>query len=237
MSTNRIPKRVEKLFPFGERIASGLDLHEVSLGVKQNTAAAVRFQLEGARQAQEAFQASRANRDTVGPELQAAELATQGFLAQAKKWLTFFLGVRWNERWNEAGFVNRRTAMPKTAEGRETLIAAMAVYFSKHPEHENAKLGVTAKAAKACYERLVAARKAVNSQGADQGALRENRDAAVTGLRRRLSATVSELRLLLDPASQRWEAFGLNMPGSRSRKGKSEEPAPLELASPIAKAA
>jgi hypothetical protein len=137
--------------------------------------------------------------------------------------LTFHLGARWNERWSEAGFVNRSTAIPLKTPGRETLISTMAVYFGKHPEHELPGLGVTAARAKELHERLVAARKALNSQDAGQGTLREKRDASFAQLRRRLSSAVGELRLLLELESRLWEAFGLNIPGRRGRKGKLEE--------------
>lgn len=230
MKSNQIPKRPDEVFSFAESAASGLDLYEAQLGIKQNTAAEVRLRLNEARAAQEAFQAARSRRaGIVTPEASAADQAVARFLTEARKSLTFHLGVRWNERWSEAGFVNPSTAIPRSPEGRESMIAALAGYFGKHPEHELPGLGVTAQAGQELHARLLAARKAANSHVADQGTLRGNRDAALSQLRRRLMATVGELRLLLDPDSKLWEAFGLTTPGRRGNKGNvAQAPSPLQ---------
>ena len=83
--------------------------------------------------------------------------------------------------------------------------------------------------------------KASQNQEVKQRTLRDKRDAALTELRRRLSATVAELRVLLDPESALWEAFGLNAPGKRSRKAAAPEIFAMGLAAveetPVQKAA
>jgi hypothetical protein len=92
---------------------------------------------------------------------------------------------------------------------------------------------VTAARATQLHADLKSARSAVDTQKNDQNTARSVRDKAITNLRKRLRATISELDLRIDADSLIWAAIGLTPPAQkiRTRRRKSVAQAPADASS------
>jgi hypothetical protein len=105
--------------------------------------------------------------------------------------------------------------LPRYLDEREALVDRMAAFLVDHPRFENEGLGVTAVRARALHERFTAARSATKEGKKEASGLSSERKAARAQLKKRLTAVVGELKLLLAGDDARWHLFGLTPPAER----------------------
>lgn len=214
MASNEIPVAQDQLFTLAEDMADGLNNHESTVGIQQNTQAALRADLAAARLAQQEYDVSRSAKATLSTAAIVADSNGKAYLAAARKILALRHGDGWSDAWLPTGFPNNSTAVPDLAAERQALLFALADYFTANPTHENAPLNVTAARATTLANALSAARSSVNDAVTDCGLTKAERDRKNTALRKRMRGLVNELAQLLEDDDPLWNAFGLNMPGA-----------------------
>jgi len=210
MAINLFPRQLDKLWTLVRSMIQGLHTHEVAIGVKQNTEAAVAADFAAAQGAEATFQTGCGTKRTLIAAVGTADDDGQTFIAKAKRILSNSLGSRWSAAWKPVGFVAPSLATPDSAEERESLLEAMAKYLTANPGKENAQEVVTAVEAGARFAALKTARG--NLEGFDLTGAKNDRDDAVEALRKRMRGLVVELGQLLPDDDTRYHAFGLNAP-------------------------
>jgi hypothetical protein len=127
------------------------------------------------------------------------------------------LGKEWSANWNAVGFTTGNLTIP---DNPLTILQQAAAYFVQHPAHEVPDLipgivppiAVTAASCNAAAQAITNAATQSNQSNADVAAARQNLDAGLTALRKRLSGLLNELGDLLDDDDPRWYAFGFERP-------------------------
>jgi len=227
-----IPDNLPELTTTSTDFIDGLTTYGAAAGIVQNTPETIQADLDRAVAADVAYEAARAAATpALRSALRKADAAGRTFIAQAKKPLSFHLGDDWSERWRVAGFGNGTTQAPRKVAEREQLLADLAKYFQDNPGHEVSDFEVNAARANQLHADLKSARSAVDTQKKDQKDARSARDKAITNLRKRLRATISELDLRLDADSLIWAAVGLTPPAQKVRARREKAPAPAPAAS------
>jgi hypothetical protein len=214
MAKNRLFDNRQQLFAQAADMAAGLHLKEAQAGIKQNTEAALRADLEAAKLAHNAYNKALAANVAFKTAETAADEDGKIFIGAAKRILTIVLGDRWSPAWLPAGFTNS-LAIPSSLAERQLLLESLDGYLQAHPEQQNAPLNVTSAQAAELAKSLKAARSQVGSSAAALTAAREARDHAEQALRWRMSGLIAELEQLLDDNDPSWYAFGLNRPSDR----------------------
>ena len=224
MAANVIPQKLSELFTFTEDLADGLAAWAVILGIVHNTEARVRADLLAAVVALDEYRTARdAKRGLVSTQT-VADSNGRAFIGLARNVLAVHLGSVWSQAWEPTGFPDQSTATPSTIGERQALLAALKLYFTNHPAQEVAALNITAARAETLFTALSDARSAVNAGLVLIGQKMAVRETTEPALRKRLSDTISELALLLDPLDPRWEAFGLNRPGAAATSDVADAP-------------
>ena len=213
---NPIPNGLPELFSMAEDMADGLNTHEATVGIKQNTESDLRADLAAAQAAEGAYAAAKGVKVTASTNLRIADSNARAFLKAARAVLAKRYGELWSAAWEPTGFPNQSTAVPGKQDERFALCAALRRYFTDNPTHEvpDPNINVTAVEADARYTALSNARQAVNDANTAAGEKRNDRDAAVASLKTRMRGLIAELDQLLDDNDPRWDAFGLNPPGA-----------------------
>ena len=227
MSSYFVAKSLTDLSAQSTEFIEGMTAHEKTIGVTQNTAAAIAADLAAAKVANDAFEAIKAGRSaTLQPAFRKADAEGEQFIVRAKKVLTVHLGERWTEQWAEAGFADQSIRIPQSIRGRENVLKLLASYFKAHASQESTDLKVSAKRAATLHIALVAARTAVETHPARQKNARIARDEANTALRKRLRSAIAELDMRLTGDSPVWASFGLVPPAVKNRRRSRKETAP-----------
>ena len=155
---------------------------------------------------------------TAAKAMTLADQDTRIFLKSAPAIFVKLYGESFSVAWEQTGFPNQSTAVPRTQAERMDLCASLQKYFVKNPTHENAGLEVTAAAAQAHFDAMKAGLDGIATGATDAGEAKAARDAALEALKTRMRGLIGELATLLGEDDPRWHAFGLNKPG--------EEPTP-----------
>jgi len=225
-STYAIPSSLEDLTTIANDFTSGLSTYGETAGLVLNTGPNIQKDLERATKLDAEYEAIRGHAKGLNVELRRANAAAKRFITQAKKPISLHLGDDWNEKWGIAGFGERTTAIPLAVPARIQLLKDLAKYFTDHPAHQVKEFGVTAATARQVHAALEGARKAVEAQKAGQKAARSSRDKAISTLRKRLRATISELDLN-DASNEVWASMKLTPPAKRNvrrtRRTKAED--------------
>ena len=216
MASNPLPAGLPQLLSLAEDMADGLDAHEVTVGVKQNTEVVLRADIAAVRAAEAAFGTTKTGKAAANDTLRIADSNARAFLKSARVVLAKVFGEDYNSAWEAAGFPNDSTAIPGTQEERMNLCAALATHFTAHPTQEVAdpRFKVTAAEATLRFDALSDARSAGHAASTLATQKKAPRDAAVEALRTRMRGLISELNQLLGDSDPRWDAFGLNAPGA-----------------------
>jgi hypothetical protein len=209
---NIIPRALDDLFSLAGTAADGLHSQQAPIGIMHNTETLVRADLEGARTRNNAFQAAKTARLAATENQTSADENATAFISTTRDVLKQTLGRQYSQAWDEAGFTSRSLAVPRTIEGRMSLLKSLELYLTAHPELEVASLNVTAAQAAACHGALSRAASAINAAWSDQRAKREARDEAVAALQERLRKLLGELSQFLSDSDPRWMEFGFNVP-------------------------
>jgi hypothetical protein len=229
MSANPTPDNNDIVRALADRLADGCHTHEVAIGIKQNTEAAIRAAIAPLSAAELQYGMKKQALDDAYTALHAADDAGTTTLTNCRLRLAQKLGQRWNPAWEPTGFPNQSTAIPDTQDERFTLLGDLKAYLTTVPANESAEMGATAAACDAAWTALSDARQGVaNAEQAltDAGTSRGN---AVNALRKRVRGLISELETLITDDDPRWEAFGLNIPADPS----APEPVASVTAAPL----
>ena len=216
MAGNPLPDPVPQLLALGDDMADGLKAHGDDIGVKQNTEAAFRGDLDPARAAFNAWNTAKGTLAKLNLNLRTADSAARLFIKAASAVLSQNLGETWNAAWAPTGFPNQSTAIPDGQDDRFSLCKSLEGFFTDNTEYEvtSPKVVVTAARATAVYAALKAARDAVNEGNKDAGVKKRDCDAAESVLRTRMRGLITELTQLLADDDPLWESFGLTRPAS-----------------------
>ncbi|MDB6027618.1 MAG: hypothetical protein JWM68_3841 [Verrucomicrobiales bacterium] len=213
---NIILTKKEETVAQATQLISGLEQHEATADVKQNTKLVLIAALANAVNAKTAYDTAVTARTALSTALSVADENVKAFIGFARMVLLYFIGALWSEAWMSTGFQDQCTAVPRVSSLREVLMGALKTYFAANPTHEVPALNVTAAAAEALKTALLNARAAYTAAVADCYAKRVTRDAAFTELRKRMRGLVDELGTVLSDTDSRWLAFGLNIPGAEA---------------------
>ena len=212
MAGNPLPTKLNELFTKAEDMADGAAAHGAAIGLMQNTEARIRADLLASRTTDDAFQQGKTAKLGLTTAQTVADSNGKSFLAKARLILVTIYGSVWSEAWAATGFPNQSTAVPGTIVERQALLAALQLYFTANPTHENAPLGVTATNAGTLFTALSDARSAVNEGITLQAQRKLVRDAAEKALRLRMNGLIGELGQLIPDDDPLWYAFGLVPP-------------------------
>ena len=211
---NPIPTKKEETVALANQMIDGLETHEVSSGVKQNTKAVLIAALANAENAKAVYDTAVSTRDALSTAFDVADANAKAFLRTVRLILVNFLGAMWSQAWMATGFPDQSTAIPLTSALREVLLGSLKSYFTTTPAHEVGDLNVTAAMCETLKTALGDARKAYTDAVADCRIKMLARDQAFSELRKRMRGLVTELETLLDPNDSRWLAFGLSIPAA-----------------------
>jgi hypothetical protein len=214
MAANDLPRALDALFTLAEDMADGLNTHEVTAGVKQNTQVAMRAAIAAANTAEANYAIAKAAKKTQTTAVTIADSNGKAFIGTARNVLEPFLGAEPSAAWEPAGFPADSLAIPATQAERQALLGKLRDYFTANPARENAPLVITAAQANSLFTALSDARSAANQGNTNAVEKKTLRDAAVTALRKRMRGLIDELEQLLADEDARWYAFGLNPPGA-----------------------
>lgn len=226
MANNTLPANLDRLFTLAEDMADGLHSLEGAVGVKQNTEAALRGDLKGARSAEADFQAARQAKTTATTAQTVADSNGKAWLGVARRTLVNSFGNAWSQAWADAGFPDNSTAVPDTIEKRQELLASLGNWLKTHPDHEVPAPNVQFTAARAgeLFKALASARSGAKTAMTNTGSTKAIRDDTVEKLRRRMRGLIDELDLLLADDDPQWHQFGLNPPAATQRPDAPDQP-------------
>lgn len=216
MAANPTPTNDAVLLARCHDLIQGCEALEVEIGIKQNTAAAMRAAWDAARAAQTEVERVKAERGQRRKELRDRDREGEGVIGRCRLRLTAVFGTGFNTQWGAAGFPDRSTMVPEVFAKRLSLLSSLAGYFELKPEHQSTDMGATAAICQATFEALSDARSAVNH---NKSALRTAvlaKNQALKNLRQKMRGLIRELWVLLPPDDPRWLRFGLKLPARLS---------------------
>jgi hypothetical protein len=229
MASNPTPDNADVLRALADRMADGCHTHEATIGILQNTEAAIRAAIAALSNAETTAGFKKTELANAYTALEAADEAGTVCINNCKLRLRQVLGERWNAGWEPTGFPDQSTGMPNTQDKRFTLLDALKNYFTAVPASENAGMGATAALCEAAWTALSNARQTVSNCEAAQTTAFEVRASATDALRKRVRGLIYELETLIATDDPRWEAFGLNIPANPS----APEPVTSATAAPL----
>lgn len=228
MASNEIPKNYTDAVALAEDAADGAQTHGAAIGLKQNTAADIRADLDALTNAEGIAAIKRTAKAAAAAANKTADSNGKAFIALFIQLEKPRLGSGWGALWQEAGFSGGSISMPGTQVDRFVLVGEIGKFLGAHPEcvitdAARPDLDVTAAVAAALYLGISAARTAVNDKTHESSAAAAARETALDALRRRLGGLRDELTQLPLPAdSPLWYAFGFNRPADPATPGTPE---------------
>ena len=229
MASNATPIRLDELLAAGEDLCDGIAQHAVAIGLKQNTLALARADLDSLILAQTLLVAAQGAEPTASTAHRVADSNGKGFIARAIKVLSIALGNDWSDEWLATGLPDNRVAIPLTQDARFTALLGLKGYFTANPGRENAALDLTAAIAEALHTAISNARQGVANAQSNSKAKLIARDAAKEAFKQRYRGTISELEQLLDEEDPKWYDFGLNRPADPATPGVPSNVSPSAL--------
>ncbi|HEV2806571.1 MAG TPA: fibronectin type III domain-containing protein [Chthoniobacterales bacterium] len=226
MATNRIPQTYDRIVRMLEDAADGAHDHGAAIGLKQNTEAAIRADLEalagkpaGPGNVPPATPGLKDKWNTARAAKTAATIAfgavKQNGRALARACIGVLkprLGDQWNSQWQMAGFANNSLAVP---DNPMTMLQQFRSYFSANPTHEVASLNATSAHCHTAAEGISDAATASNASNVAYGNAKTAFAAGMEAGRTRLTGLRDELAQLLEDDDPLWHAFGFNMPSEQ----------------------
>jgi hypothetical protein len=222
MASNPTPDPVGELIASGEDLCDGLDQHATAIGIKQNTAADTRTDLNALIGAKNALSAADGAQPAAYTALRTADSNGKGFIARAIKLLSITLGDGWSDAWLATGLPDNTVGIPRTQDKRFTALGGLKAYFTANPSMENDKpnVNVTAAIADTLHEAVSNARKGIgNALKLSKDKLME-RDDAKQVFSDRYRAAIGEIGQLIGDDDPKWYDFGLNRPNDPAQPGQ-----------------
>ena len=214
MATNPTPDDDDVLISLTEDLADGCHLHEVALGIKQQTEAVMRAALLAGKTALMDIGAARVLLGQKFDLLQAADATGENVLKNCRLRLVKLFGGQYNANWQTAGWPNQSTGIPSNQDQRFTLLGALDLYFTANPSAESAEADATAAICHTAHEAVSDARGAVNVAESGLTTAKNTLAAMMRTLRKRVRGLIVELGTLMADDDPRWEQFGLNIPAN-----------------------
>jgi len=212
MAANPTPTNDAVLLARFHDLIQGCEVLEAEIGLKQNTAAAMREVWDAARAALSEVGRVKTERGQRRKELRERDREGEMVIGRCRLRLTAIFGTGFNTQWDAAGFPDRSTMVPEVFAKRLSLLSSLARYFEAKPEHQSTDMGATEVICQATFEALSDARSAVNF---NKSALRTAvlaKNKAFKKLRKSWRSLIRELWILLLPGDPRWQRFGLKLP-------------------------
>ncbi len=224
MAQNPIPDPFDPLVAHAEDSADGANQHGASIGLLQNTEAAIRADITALTSAENTFQTYLMAKSMAMDELQTANSNGKAFIALFLRTGKTTIGTKWNAVWNAAGFAAGSLSVPRSQDERFGLLGSIRDFLSSHPQYESTnathpELDVTAAIATSRYSTISTVRFNVNQAETNSGTAKDARDLARNALHARLTGLREELGQLLDDDDSRWYAFGFNRPADPETPG------------------
>ena len=234
MAANDIPRTYDPLVQLGEDAADGAANLGETVGLKQNTEAAIRADLEaltgtpapiltvaqpkadtpaGDPGLKALYNAAKANKTNMTAALRTANSNGRALAMACIGTLKPALGTQWNSQWNAAGFTDGSIAVPANPMVK---LQQLRAYYNTNPNREVPDVnGITCTAAgcEAAAQAISDASENSNQSNTDAGTAQAALEAGIATLRRRLTGLREELTQLLDDTDERWYAFGFDRPG------------------------
>ena len=220
--SNPTPGPIPLLIAAGEDLCDGLDTHAVALGIKQNTAAVTRADLEALKLKQNAFKTGHDAIIAAYTALRLADSNAKGFIARCIKVFIPTLGDTYGEEWVPTGLPGPGLSPPRTQDERFTALDGLRAYLVANPSMEvtTPKLTVTAALATTLHTAYSTARNGLASAISGNAEAEIQRDGADAAFRLRYRAVINELEGgLLGDDDPDWYDFGLNRPADPSTPG------------------
>ena len=212
MASNPTPDNPDVALALAEDMADGLTNLEVSVGIKQNTAASMRVAIALLRAKELDYNKCKSDTGEADAAVVAADEAGKVFIGNVSKALKIILGNKWSLAWEPTGFPDGKTRVPHSQDKRLTLLGSLRDYYTAQPDKEAASLGITAAQATLHFDTLSNARDTAAQKLTLQKTCKTVRDNALDALRVKIRGTISELNQLLGADDPRWDSFGLNRP-------------------------
>jgi hypothetical protein len=227
MATQSIPQSYELLVQLFEEAANGTREHGAAVGLKQNTVAEIRPELEAiiGRPAgpgdnppsllglKAEWNAAKADKAEAAGALRLAKDHGRTIATACVNTLKVRFGNRWSSKWESAGFSGGTLELP---DNPLTVLHQLRAYFTANPDHEVPNLGldihVTAAACQTAAEAISDAVQGVNRSTVAANDAKENLEAGLQRARKRLSGLRDELSQLLGRDDKRWYSFGFDRP-------------------------
>ena len=218
MATNRLPNKLDQLITLAADMADGLKAQEANVGLKQNTEATMRADLDAARRTRNTYNTAVATSTRLTAAQTAADSNGKVFIGTAKAVLGNFLGNQWSPAWLPVGFLNNSLAVPSSIAERQVLLESIGNYLQANPDKQNGPLVTVARAGEV-FTALKDVRAAVIGGNSAVTAAKTARDQAEQDLRTRMTGLINELGQLLEDDNPTWHAFGLNRPADPETPG------------------
>jgi len=220
MATNPIPTTATEIIALAGNMITGLTQLAPVLNILQVTAAGMQSELAAFTAADSAFNSARSAQQTAYDAFHTEDDALFVWLGKARAVLTTFFGNRWSPMWAQAGFINATTAVPTTINDRLGLTLRVTEFFTAHPNHEAASLGVTAAAGTTLRNAVVAGQQAVTAASTLLKQKQATRSSALDALATPMRLLIGILTSLLAADDPRWQDFGLTMPAQATAPGQ-----------------
>jgi hypothetical protein len=203
----------DDVFRLASKSEAGLTELGVTLAVAHCTVAQLTALRTTAEQKRQAFESSRSGKGQSYIDVRAARADAVEYLIAARDLLKARFGTSWGPLWAQLGFPGPGLEIPRKDQPRLHVLNAFKSYFLANPTHENAAFNITAARAEVVHDALVAKRQVVINCVQDVRAKREERDAAVAALLKKLRCLWAELTSILEPEDTRWLKFIDRIPG------------------------
>ena len=192
------------------------------INLVQNSSANILADLNGAQQAEAAYQSSVSALVPRNNSVATAVDTSYVFCQRTRDVLKTHCGNQYCLAWNSTGFIGS-LEVPTGQDELRVLLGSLQTYFAATPAHQNAPLNVTTVRVGELIMNLDTARNAVTAQKALIESRRLGRDEAVQALRVRLRGLADELKQLIGRKDRRWRVFGLNIPAEPETPGRPQQ--------------
>lgn len=216
MASNPTPDDDDVLLALAEDMADGCNLHEVEIGIKQNTEAVMRAAITAATAGITGLAAARLAVVQKTEDRRTVDAAGTVVLKNCRLRLVKLYGGQFDANWNLAGWPGQSTSIPDSMDQRFTLLNSLKNFFTSNAAAESADMEATAAICGTAHANLSNARSALNVAETGEVTANNTMKASVKALRKRVRGLIEELDKLISDEDPRWEGFGLNIPANPS---------------------
>ncbi len=212
MAANPTPVKEDALLLLCVNLVVGCASLEKEVGLKQNTEAAMRADWEAVLKSQAKVREAKSEWAKQVLGVKKADAQSRKVLLHCRARMIPLIGTKYSARWMEAGFQDGTTTAPKTMEGREAAVHALALYFDKNPAHESTDMCATAAICHKAHDALSDGRAGAKRAKLAWSAATVAHRKTVQNLRKRVRSLIQELGMVLESNDPRWKRFGLKLP-------------------------